>query len=183
MPDGVAIAQLRVRDAVNADLPAITAIYRHWVLNGTSSFELDPPDEAEMRRRFQTLKDQGMPYLCACDTDGNILGYAYAGLYRPRRAYRHTVEDSIYVAPDAARRGIGRALLAELIKRCRQDGYKQMIAVIGDSGSTGSIGLHGAMGFRHIGTLEKVGHKFDRWLDSVFMQLQLDSDPAPKIHP
>ena len=172
-----------IRNAVETDVPAIAAIYRHWVENGTSSFELTPPDETEMTRRFSSLQAQGMPYLCACAPDGTIVGYAYAGLYRPRRAYRHTVENSIYVAPGRSRQGVGHLLMTALIERCRQDGYKQMIAVIGDTASTGSISLHRSLGFRHIGTLEKVGHKFGRWLDSVFMQLELSHDTDPSITP
>lgn len=172
-----------VRDARRDDIAAITEIYRHWVENGTASFELTAPDQAEMLRRYQAIRSDGKPYLCAEGPDSAILGYAYAGAYRPRRAYRHSVEDSIYVAPGINRQGVGRALLSTLIERCRQDGYHQMIAVIGDSASHGSIGLHSSLGFRHIGTLERVGHKFGRWLDSVFMQLELTDRQSPSIEP
>ncbi len=166
---------IEIRDATEADMPAIQEIYAHHVLTGGGSFEYDPPDLAEMVRRRAAITDEGYPYLVAVDTanSGKILGYAYAGAYRPRRAYRYTVENSVYVADDAHRRGVGRKLLAELIRRCTDAGYRQMIAVIGDSGNAGSIGLHRNMGFRQVGIVENVGFKFGRWLDSVTMQLPL----------
>lgn len=163
---------ITVRSAAEADIPAITAIYRPAVLNGTASFELDPPDEAEMNRRFHVLTDAGFPYLVA-EAGGAILGYAYAGAYRPRPAYRFSVENSVYVAADAHRRGVGRVLLEALIGICTDRGYRQMIAVIGDSAQSGSIGLHRSMGFRFSGTVHSVGYKHGRWLDSVIMQLPL----------
>ncbi|PIW29811.1 MAG: GNAT family N-acetyltransferase [Rhodospirillales bacterium CG15_BIG_FIL_POST_REV_8_21_14_020_66_15] len=165
-------APILIRDAAEADMPAIQAIYAHHVATGGGSFEYDPPDVAEMIRRRAALVDAGYPYVVAEDA-GHILGYAYAGPYRPRRAYRYTVEDSVYVAADVHRRGVGRGLLAELIRRCTEAGYRQMIAVIGDSGNTGSVGLHRKMGFREVGIIRDVGFKFGRWLDSVTMQLPL----------
>ncbi len=173
------MSAIAVRQAAEADVPAITAIYQPAVLTGTASFEQEPPDRAEMLRRFKALTDGGFPYLVA-EAGGAILGYAYAGAYRPRPAYRFSVENSIYVSPDAHRRGVGRILLAALIDACTQRGYRQMIAVIGDSANASSIGLHRSMGFRFSGTVHSVGYKHGRWLDSVIMQLPLglgDSEP------
>ena len=158
-----------VRPATLADIPAITRIYAEAVMHGTASFELEPPDEAEMARRMTALLDGGFPYLAA-EIGGALVGYAYAGPYRPRRAYRFSVEDSIYVDPDAQRKGVGRALLTRLIEESERRGFRQMIAVIGDSAQTPSIEVHRALGFRMIGAVENVGFKFDRWLDSVLMQ-------------
>jgi phosphinothricin acetyltransferase len=163
---------LLIRAAAAADIPAITAIYDHAVRHGTASFELEPPDAAEMARRRQTLVDGGFPYLVA-EADGAVAGYAYAGPYRPRPAYRWSVEDSVYVAPALQRRGVGRTLLDRLIAEAEQRGFRQMIAVIGDSAQTPSIELHRAAGFRLIGAVENVGHKFGRWLDTVLMQRAL----------
>jgi phosphinothricin acetyltransferase len=168
---------LLIRAATAADIPAITAIYDHAVRHGTASFELDPPDAAEMARRRQTLADAGFPYLVA-EADGAVAGYAYAGPYRPRPAYRWSVEDSVYVAPALQRRGLGRTLLARLVAEAEQRGFRQMIAVIGDSAQTPSIEMHRAAGFRLIGTIENVGHKFDRWLDTVLMQRELGPGAA-----
>jgi L-amino acid N-acyltransferase YncA len=161
-----------IRPVAPADIPAITRIYGHSVRTGTASFELEPPDEAEMAQRMQALLNGGYPYLVA-EIDGAVAGYAYAGSYRPRPAYRYSVEDSIYVDPGAQRRGVGRALLDHLIVECERRGFRQMIAVIGDSAQTPSIALHRAAGFRMVGTVENVGYKFDRWLDSVNMQRAL----------
>jgi phosphinothricin acetyltransferase len=161
-----------VRAATPSDIPAITRIYAHAVRHGTASFEYDPPDEAEMMRRQRSLLDAGYPYLVA-EVDGAVMGYAYAGPYRTRPAYRYTVENSIYIAPDAQRRGIGRALIERLIAESEARGYRLMIAVIGDSAQTPSIELHRAAGFRLVGAFEAVGYKFDRWLDSVLRQLPL----------
>jgi phosphinothricin acetyltransferase len=161
-----------VRPATPADIPAITRIYAHAVRHGTASFELEPPDEAEMTRRQRALLDGGYPYLVA-ESDGSVAGYAYAGPYRTRPAYRFSVENSIYVAPEAHRRGIGRVLLDALIAECEMRGYRLMIAVIGDSAQTPSIALHRAAGFKMVGAFEGVGYKFDRWLDSVLMQRPL----------
>ena len=161
-----------IRPASEADLPAITEIYAHAVRYGTATFELDPPDLAEMTRRFRTLLDGGFPYLVAA-VEGRVIGYAYAGPYRPRPAYRFTVENSIYLQPSTHRRGIGLQLLQRLIPECEARGYRQMIAVIGDSANAGSIGLHSRLGFEMIGTHRNVGLKFGRWLDTVMMQLAL----------
>jgi phosphinothricin acetyltransferase len=148
------------------------------VRHGTASFELEPPDETEMARRQRTLIDGGFPYLVA-ERGGALVGYAYAGLYRVRPAYRYTVEDSVYVAPEAHRQGVGRALLDALIARCTDAGFRQMIAVIGDSTlQAASINLHAAAGFRLIGTLDAVGYKHGRWLDSVYMQRALGAGGA-----
>ncbi len=161
-----------IRAARPADIPTITRIYAHAVRHGTASFELEPPDEPEMARRQQALLAGGHPYLVA-EHGGGVIGYAYAGPYRPRPAYARSVEDSIYVAPEAHRRGIGRALLGRLIGECETRGFRQMIAVIGDSEQMPSIALHRAAGFRLVGTLEAVGFKFGRWLDTVLMQRPL----------
>ena len=163
---------ISIRRATPADIPAITRIYAHAVRHGTASFELEPPDESEMTRRQRGLLDGGYPYLVA-DIDGAVVGYAYAGPYRTRPAYRYTVENSIYIAPEAHRRGLGRALLDRLIVECEARNYRLMIAVIGDSAQTPSIELHRAAGFRMVGAFEAVGYKFDRWLDSVLMQRPL----------
>lgn len=162
-----------VRDSVEADVPAIQAIYAHHVLHGTASFELAAPDLATMAERRAGLLAQGYPYLVAEDAAGAVAGYAYAGPFRPRIAYRHTVENSIYVDPQRLGQGIGRALLAALVARCEALGFRQMVAVIGDSANAGSIGLHAAQGFAHCGVLKATGFKFGRWVDTVFMQRAL----------
>jgi L-amino acid N-acyltransferase YncA len=170
-----------IRSAEPRDVPAITRIYAHAVRYGTASFELEPPDEAETARRYRALVDGGFPYLVA-ELDGAVAGYAYAGPYRARPAYRFTVEDSIYIAPDMQRRGVGRALLDRLLVESEARGFRQMIAVIGDSAQVASIELHRAAGFRMVGTFEAVGFKFGRWLDSVLMQKALGegATTAPK---
>jgi L-amino acid N-acyltransferase YncA len=162
-----------IRPAVTADLPAITTIYGHAVTYGTATFEIDPPDEAEMGERFRAIVTGGFPYLVACAEDGRTVGYAYAGLYRTRFAYRHTLEDSIYIDPAFHRRGVGRALLDRLMAESEARGFRQMVAVIGDSAQIPSIALHHAAGFRMVGTFEAIGFKFDRWLDTVMMQRAL----------
>jgi phosphinothricin acetyltransferase len=170
---------ITIRRATLGDIPAITAIYGHWVANGTASFELEPPDEAEMGRRFETITAAGYPYLVA-EQEGRIAGYSYASAWRPRRAYRASVEDSIYVAPDMTRTGTGRLLLAELIRQCEALGYRQMVAVIGDSGQAPSIELHRAAGFTMVGVLKSIGFKHGRWLDGVLMQRALgEGDTTP----
>jgi len=166
------MSPLEIRPASVADLPSITEIYAHEVRVGTATFELVPPDLAEMTRRFQALKDGGFPYLVA-ELDGDVAGYAYASSYRPRPAYRFTVENSVYLRPSLHRRGIGRQLLERLIAECEARSFRQMIAVIGDSANAGSVGLHAACGFRMIGTHPSVGLKFGRWLDTVMMQREL----------
>jgi phosphinothricin acetyltransferase len=163
---------LNIRPATEADLPAITEIYEHAVLHGTATFELIPPDLAEMTRRFSALMDGSHPYLVA-SIEGRVIGYAYAGPYRPRPAYRFTVENSVYLQPATHRRGIGLQLLQRLIAECEARGYRQMIAVIGDSANAGSIGVHTRCGFAMIGTHPDVGFKFGRWLDTVMMQRAL----------
>jgi L-amino acid N-acyltransferase YncA len=160
---------LLIRPATPA---AVTRIYAYAVAHGTATFEIEPPDQAEMARRQRALIDGGFPYVAA-ELDGKLLGYAYAGHYRTRPAYRFTVEDSIYVDSEAQRRGVGRALLNHLISESTGLGFRQMIAVIGDSAQTASIELHRAAGFRMIGNFESVGYKFGRWLDSVMMQRAL----------
>jgi phosphinothricin acetyltransferase len=161
-----------IRPATPSDIPTITRIYAHAVRTGTASFEIEPPDEAEMARRYDALRAGGHPYLVA-EIAGAIAGYAYAGPYRTRPAYRFTVEDSVYVAPEAQRRGVGRDLLTQLVAEAEALGFRQMIAVIGDSAQAASIALHEAAGFRLVGTFAAVGFKFGRWLDTVLMQRAL----------
>ena len=173
------MSEVSIRDAGLGDLPAITRIYADAVAHGTASFELEPPDEAEMLRRFQALLTGGYPYLVAT-IEGALAGYAYAGPYRARPAYNWTVEDSIYIAPAFHRRGIGKRLLTRLIEDCEQRGYRQMVAVIGDSAQTASIALHRAAGFVVVGTLRSVGFKHRKWLDTPLLQLSLgQGDTAP----
>jgi phosphinothricin acetyltransferase len=167
-----AAAPIVVRPSHASDVAPITAIYRHHVLHGLASFEEVPPDADELARRRADVLARGLPHLVACD-GGAVLGYAYAGPYRTRSAYRYTVEDSVYIAPEAIRRGVGRALLAAVIDACALAGCRQMIAVIGDSGHAASIGLHRALGFEPAGMLRAVGFKFGRWVDSVLMQRAL----------
>ena len=166
------MTSLEIRPTIAADLPFITGIYDHAVRFGTATFELTPPDLAEMTRRFDALMDGGFPYLVAL-LEGRVIGYAYAGAYRPRPAYRFTVENSVYLHPSTHRRGIGVQLMQRLLAESVRRGYRQMIAVIGDSANAGSIGLHTRLGFQMIGTHPNVGLKFGRWLDTVMMQLPL----------
>jgi L-amino acid N-acyltransferase YncA len=168
---------IQIRPSVESDLAAITAIYAHAVTHGTASFELSAPDKAEMARRRTALLDGGYPYLVA-EREGEILGYAYAGPYRPRPAYRSTVEDSIYVAPSAHRLGVGRRLLSRLVEECEARDFRLMVAVIGDAESHGSIGLHRCLGFDYVGTFEGIGYKHGRWLASVLMQRRLGHGTA-----
>jgi L-amino acid N-acyltransferase YncA len=163
---------LEIRPTIAADLAAVTEIYAHEVREGTATFELVAPDLAEMTRRFQVLMDGGFPYLVA-ELDGSVVGYAYASSYRPRPAYRFTVENSVYLRPQVHRRGIGRQLLERLIDECETRGFRQMIAVIGDSANAASVGIHARCGFQMIGTHPSVGLKFGRWLDTVMMQREL----------
>ncbi len=153
-------------------IDAITAIYAHHVLHGTSSWELMPPDSAEMTRRARALLTNGYPYLLAL-AEGRVAGYAYVGAYRPRPAYRYTVEHSIYVDEVVRRGGVGHALMQALIEACTAKGFRQMIAVVGDSQNLQSIRFHEKMGFRHVGRVENIGFKFDRWMDQVLMQRPL----------
>lgn len=161
-----------IRASGERDLAAITAIYSHHVLNGLATFEIEPPDAAEMARRRAQILGQDLPYLVA-ELDGRVAGYAYAAPYRARPAYRYSLEDSIYIDRDALGRGAGRILLDALIVSCARAGYRQLIAVIGDSANAASIGLHAACGFKHAGLLTGVGFKFGRWVDSVLMQREL----------
>ena len=163
---------LLIRPSSAADLPAITAIYGEAVLHGTGTFELEPPDQPEMARRRDDVLGKGLPWLVA-ERAGQVLGYAYANHFRPRKAYRFCLEDSIYLHPDARGQGVGRVLLAELVGRCEAAGARQMLAVIGDAANAGSIGVHAALGFEHTGVLKASGWKFGRWLDVVLMQRSL----------
>jgi L-amino acid N-acyltransferase YncA len=168
---------LLTRPSTPADLPAITAIYGWNVRHGTGTFELEAPDEAEMARRRDDVLSKGLPWLVA-ERVGRVLGFAYANHFRPRRAYRFCLEDSVYLADDATGQGLGRLLLAELMARCEAAGARQMLAVIGDSANLGSIGVHRTLGFEHIGVMKAAGWKFDRWLDVVVMQKSLGHGAA-----
>ncbi len=172
-----AAAHVIVRPAAPRDLPAIQAIYAHHVLNGLASFEEAAPSVEEMRQRYDDVLRRGLPYLVA-ELDGMLAGYGYCSPYRARSAYRYSIEDSVYVRAEMQGRGAGRALLAELIAHAEQLGYRQMIAVIGDSAHAASIGLHAAAGFLRVGTLRSVGFKFGRWVDSVIMQRALGEGDA-----
>jgi phosphinothricin acetyltransferase len=171
-----------IRDATDADIPVITAIYAHAVNHGRASFETEAPDEAEIARRRAAIVAAGLPYLVAELPDAGVVGYAYAGPYRPRPAYRFSLENSVYVAPDRQGAGVGRTLLPALIARCEALGYRQMIAVIGDSANHASIRLHAGCGFTHAGVLQSVGWKHGVWLDTVLMTRALgpgDAAPPP----
>jgi L-amino acid N-acyltransferase YncA len=163
---------MKIRDATENDIPAVAEIYGHHVLHGLASFEEQAPDAAEMLLRYGAVRKGGFPYLVA-EVDGMVVGYSYATAYRTRSAYRHTLEDSVYVREGYGGRGIGLALLAALMERCRAGPWRQMIAVIGDSANAPSINLHRRLGFRVVGTLEAVGFKFGRWVDSVLMQREI----------
>ena len=165
-------SSISIRPSEERDLGAIAAIYAHHVLHGLATFELVPPDAAEMRRRRAHVLALGLPYLVA-EIDGRIAGYAYAAPYRERPAYRYTLEDSIYIDREMVGRGAGRALLDALIAACARAGYRQLVAVIGDSANQASIGVHAACGFKYAGRLTSVGFKFGRWVDGVFMQREL----------
>ena len=168
-----------IRPSRDEDVTAITAIYRHHVLTGTGTFEIDPPSEADMASRRADVLSKGLPYLVVED-EGQVIGFAYCNWFKPRPAYRFSAEDSIYMAPDAHRKGMGRALLAELCTQAERAGVRKFLAVIGDSANAGSIGVHTAVGFNHVGVLKSCGWKFDRWLDVVMMEKPLgagDSRP------
>jgi L-amino acid N-acyltransferase YncA len=168
-----------IRPAAPADIAAITRIYADAVRYGTATFEIEPPDAAEMARRQAALATSGYPYLVA-EIAGAVAGYAYAGPYRARPAYEWSVEDSIYVTPEMHRKGVGGLLLTKLIAQSAERGFRQMIAVIGNSAQIGSIAVHARAGFSHIGTLRSVGFKHSKWLDTVLMQRPLGSgDTAP----
>ena len=169
--------RVEIRPAKPDDLAAIHAIYSHHVLNGLASFEEEPPSRDEIARRFREVTGGGLPWIVA-QYGTEAVGYGYCSLYRTRSAYRHSLEDSIYVKPGMEGKGIGKLLLAELIRRCEGLGYRQIIAVIGDSGNAASINLHAAAGFLRVGTLRSVGFKFGRWVDSVIMQRPLGRGDA-----
>lgn len=174
-----------LRDAVDADMAAITAIYAYHVRHGTGSYEYEPPAVEEMMRRRAAILAQGLPWLVATDgdaADAPLLGYAYAGLFHGRIGWRFTVEDSVYIAPEAQGRGVGKALLGALITRCEAAGKRQMMGVIGDAANAGSIALHLACGFEQVGVVKNGGWKFGRWIDTVYMQRPLGPGgeaPAP----
>lgn len=164
--------KISLRDAIVADIPAITAIYRESVLNGIGTYELEPPTEAEMLSRFETVTRQNFPYLVAVNEAGNVVGYAYGSPFRTRPAYRYLVEDSIYVAADGRGLGVGSILLDALMSRSAELGLRQMIAVIG-GGNPASVALHEKAGFKHVGRMPASGFKFGQWVDTVLMQLEL----------
>ncbi len=172
-----------VRPATPQDLAAIRAIYAHHVRHGLASFEEQPPPLEEIRRRYDEVTARGLPYLAA-ETSGEVLGFGYCAPYRPRSAYRFALEDSVYVREGQQGKGIGKALLAALIRACESLGYRQVVAVIGDSANAASIAVHASAGFVRVGTLRSVGYKFDRWVDTVFMQRPLaagDMTPPGEI--
>jgi phosphinothricin acetyltransferase len=166
------MAEFLVRASTAADVSLVSRIYSHHVERGTATFEITPPDADEIARRRHVVITEGLPFLVA-ESHGTVVGYAYAALYRPRPAYRFTIEDSIYIHPDHLRKGIGRVLLGELIRLCEAGPWRQMIAIIGDSGNASSIRLHQELGFSQAGVFQSVGWKFGRWLDTVLMQRQL----------
>lgn len=168
---------LRVRTALPGDLTSVQSIYAHHVVNGLATFEERPPSVSEMRRRYDAVCDEGLPFLVA-ELGERVVGYGYCSPYRARSAYRFALEDSVYVDPGHGRRGIGSALLAELIERSARLGYRQLVAVIGDSAHAASIALHARLGFLRVGTLRSVGFKFGRWVDSVIMQRALGEGDA-----
>ncbi|MBK7508565.1 MAG: N-acetyltransferase [Comamonadaceae bacterium] len=161
-----------IRPSRDDDIDAITRIYAHHVLHGTGTFEVDPPSVQDMRARRAEVLARGLPWLVA-ESDNQVSGFAYCNWFKPRPAYRFSAEDSIYLAPHANGQGLGRALLAELTTQAERAGVRKLIAVIGDSGNTGSIGVHRALGFQHVGVLASCGWKFDRWLDVVLMERSL----------
>lgn len=162
-----------VRPATEQDAAALAEIYGDAVLHGFGTFEEDPPTAADMDGRRRAVQDKGLPYLVA-EIDGRVLGFAYAGPFRPRAAYRYTLEDSVYVSPDAKGQGVGRAVLSAVIEACETLGIRQLMAVIGDTGNAGSVGLHKALGFEQTGVGRSVGFKHGRWVDIVHMQKALN---------
>ena len=161
-----------IRPSRDEDIAGFTLIYAHHVLHGTGTFEVDPPSVQDMRARRAEVLARGLPWLIA-ESDNQVSGFAYCNWFKPRPAYRFSAEDSIYLAPHANGQGLGRALLAELATQAERAGVRKLIAVIGDSGNTGSIGVHRALGFQHVGVLASCGWKFDRWLDVVLMERSL----------
>lgn len=163
-----------IRPSQSTDLSQIHAIYAYHVENGTGSFETIAPSLSEMHTRWENICQNNLPYLVALNSQGQIIGFSYAGLFHARQAFCFTLEDSIYIAPGEERKGIGRFLLAELLSRCKLQGYREMLAMIGDSKNLGSIRLHTALGFEKVGVLKNVGKEFNRWLDVVIMQKKLE---------
>jgi phosphinothricin acetyltransferase len=168
---------IKIRASQTTDIGAITTIYRHHVLYGTGTFEIDPPSAEDMESRRQDVLSKGLPYLVMEDATG-VIGFAYCNWFKPRPAYRFSAEDSIYVAPSVHGRGLGRLLLCELIAQAERAGVRKLIAVIGDSSNLGSIGVHRSCGFQPVGTLANCGWKFDRWLDVVMMDRELGGGAA-----
>jgi len=171
-----------IRDCQAGDIPAIAAIYAHYVATSLATFDEVPPSAAEMALRHAEVIEGGLPFIVAAGDDGHVFGYAYAAAFRRRTGYRYTLEDSIYVEPSAIRRGIGSALLAALIERCAAAGYRQLVAVIGDTAHAASIGLHQKLGFARIGVMPAIGFKFGRWVDVVLMQRSLGAGAASAPH-
>jgi L-amino acid N-acyltransferase YncA len=171
-----------IRPSLLEDIPSITAIYAHHVLTGTGTFETDPPSENDMTQRRADVLAKGLPYLVVADGE-KILGFAYCNWFKPRPAYRYSAEDSIYLAPEAHGKGLGRALLAELMAQAENCGVRKLIAVIGDSANAGSIGVHQSAGFEHVGLLKSCGWKFNRWLDVVLMEKTLGLGDTSAPHP
>jgi len=163
---------LLIRPSLDQDIPQITAIYAHHVLHGTGTFETDPPSVADMTTRRADVLAKGLPYLVA-EQDGQVVGFAYGNWFKPRPAYRYSVEDSIYLAPDLHRQGLGRALLAELLACFEAVGIRKVMAIIGDSANAGSVGVHRALGFTQVGVVESCGWKLGAWRDIVIMQKTL----------
>jgi L-amino acid N-acyltransferase YncA len=172
---------VRIRSAAEADAAAVGAIYGHHVLHGFGTFEEVPPSDADMAGRIAGVLGHGLPYLVAEDDDGAVLGFAYASPFRPRAAYRYTAEESVYVHPDLVGKGVGKALVAEVIRICEAMGLRQLVAVIGDSGNAASRGLHRSLGFTEIGVGRAFGHKHGRWVDIVWMQRALG--PGAEVEP
>jgi len=176
---------LMIRPSTDTDLPAITAIYAHHVLNGTGTFEVDPPSLDDMRARRADVLSKGLPWLVAVakeNEEETVIGYAYCNWFKPRPAYRFSAEDSIYLSPEAAGKGVGRTLLAELMAQAQRAGVRKLIAVIGDSANAGSIAVHTSAGFQSVGVLKSSGWKFDKWLDVVLMDKFLgEADASPPV--
>jgi len=166
-----------VREATAADAEALADIYGDAVLHGFGTFEEDPPSAADMDGRRRAVQEKGLPYLVA-EVDGRVLGFAYAGPFRPRAAYRYTLEDSVYVLPEAKGKGVGRAVLSAVIEACEALGIRQLMAVIGDTENAGSVGLHRSLGFEQTGVGKSVGFKHGRWVDIVHMQKALNGGDA-----
>ena len=171
--DAGILRKVTLRDAVSGDAEAIAALYAHYVRTSIATFEETPPDRAEIEGRIAAVQAAGLPWIVATDVSGALLGYAYASSYRSRSAYRYTLENSVYVAPHTVGSGIGATVMREVIRRCADLGYRQMLAVIGDSANAASIALHASLGFTTVGTHLAIGYKHGRWVDVVHMQLAL----------